>query len=116
MQVDLRPPGTVPCDHRGDGNEDLFGSQRTVALTTGREVDFEEGSGLEHLFRPIIAEGTFSEQGFAVVHERCIREVHYVAGHPHQAGSGMSLAFLIEEFGVLWDRRWLSIESGVSYG
>lgn len=85
---------------------------RRVVLSTGYEVDLDDADGLEHLFNAVFGESfrrlrcsrEFGRRGFEVVHDVCICELHYIAGQLHSQGSALDFPFLLDQFGVQWDR------------
>lgn len=85
---------------------------RKVVLTTGYEVDVAQEEGLEHLFSAVLGEvmtrlketEAVSDRFWATVYDVCICELHYIAGQLLHLGSGMHIGFLLDEFGVQWDR------------
>jgi hypothetical protein len=85
---------------------------KPVVLSTGYEVELADPDGLEHLFNAIIGEvihrfkdtDEFAKQGWALIHNICICELHYVAGQLRARGSGIDIDKLMDEFNVQWDR------------
>lgn len=88
---------------------------RLVRLTTGYEVDVAEEDGLGHLFNAAFGESLHrvqegmegvpktKEEFFGAVYDLAILELHFVAGQLLEAGSGIELHTLLDEFGVHWD-------------
>lgn len=87
-------------------------TERIVELSTGYEVSLSEADGLEHLFNAIFGEtlsrlkdtAAFKEQGPALLYDVCICELHFIAGQLRLMHSTINVPFLIEQFGVQWDR------------
>lgn len=86
-------------------------TKRQIHLTNGALIDLGDEEGFVHLFNAVIGtivermEGTkeFNEQGWGLINDVCICELHFVAGQLFRAGSSLDIAFLLDEFRVHWD-------------
>lgn len=86
---------------------------KKVILTTGYEVEIGEGNDwLEHLFNAVLGESleatkeldVSGEERFFAIYNACMLQLHFIAGQFLQMEESLELPYLLEEFGVYWDR------------
>ncbi len=86
--------------------------QRTVALSTGYEVDLAEKRGLDHLWRAVTGESiervrgsdAAKKRGWLAVLDQVFCELHFVAGQLLAHREPLTIADLIDGYGPFWDR------------